>query len=123
MSELEKKTGDSIALEGKQPFHCKLFGRGKQFGFLVSVLYKCKTLREESGDDKLLLHGSATDCIDAEAVLEVHPKEEWLASHFHTNSLFQPAFSPFSLPFLSLSSPPPPHSETCRGQRSIREFL
>lgn len=75
----------------------------RKTGFLVSVLYKCRSFREEAGDDKCLLYGSATDCIDAEAVLEVHhPKEEGLASHFHTNCLFQPAFSPFSLSFLSL---------------------
>lgn len=82
--------------------------------FLVSVLYKCRTLGEEAGDDKFLLYGAAKDFIDTEVVLEVRPKDEGLASQFHTNCLFQPAFSTF--PFFI-------HSETCLRHRSIREFL
>lgn len=66
--------------------------------FPVSVLYKCRTLGE-AGDDKLLLYGSAKDCIDTEGVLEVQPKNAlryliWPAYFIYfIRYLIQPAYT------------------------------
>lgn len=87
MSELKKKIKDSTALERKQSFHCKLPDRTAN----VSGLFKCRPLGEEGGDDNFLLYGSAKDCTDSEAVLEVEPKDEGLASQFDIVYCNQPS--------------------------------